>query len=157
MKQKSPVKPPKGDNTEKANAVIKSKHCTQQNLHWATMAKTTNTKQKPQHHTEISQWLIDSGCSNHMTPHPEDLIMDISSTKSLVEVANGNIVKAPKKGTAKIKITDIKTNNTYSILLEDVLLVPGASSVLPSDANTATNVTKSISLNIPLLARQWTP
>ena len=91
------------------------------------MTKITNTKQKQQHHTEISEWLIDSGCSNHMTPHPEDLIMDISSTKSLVEVANGNIVKAPKKGTVKIKITDVKTNNTYSILLEDVLLVPGLS------------------------------
>jgi len=35
---------------------------------------------------------------------------------------------------------------------DDVLLVPGASSVLPSDADTATQVTKTIRLNIPLLS-----
>ena len=33
-----------------------------------------------------------------MTPFEDDLITDIGSSKSLVEVANGNIVKAPKKG-----------------------------------------------------------
>ena len=76
-------------------------------------------------HSELSQWLIDSGCSNHMTPYPEDLILDITSSKSLVEVANGNIVKAPKKGTVKIKIVDVYDQSTYDILLEDVLLVPG--------------------------------
>ena len=62
-----------------------------------------------------------------MTPFPEDLILDITSSKSLVEVANGNIVKAPKKGTVKIKIVDVINNSTYNILLEDVLLVPGLS------------------------------
>ncbi|UWQ89373.1 IMP dehydrogenase [Rhodobacteraceae bacterium M382] len=35
---------------------------------------------------------------------------------------------------------------------DDVLLVPGASDVLPSTADTRTNVTQSISLNIPLLS-----
>ena len=35
---------------------------------------------------------------------------------------------------------------------DDVLLVPGASEVLPSTADTRTNVTQSISLNIPLLS-----
>ena len=62
-----------------------------------------------------------------MTPYPEDLILDITPSKSLVEVANGNIVKAPKKGTVKIKIVDVYDQSTYDILLEDVLLVPGLS------------------------------
>ena len=35
---------------------------------------------------------------------------------------------------------------------DDVLLVPGASSVMPSTADTATHVTKAIALNIPLLS-----
>ncbi|MGI9589616.1 MAG: IMP dehydrogenase, partial [Dietzia maris] len=35
---------------------------------------------------------------------------------------------------------------------DDVLLVPAASSVLPSTANTATRVTRNISMNIPLLS-----
>ncbi len=39
-----------------------------------------------------------------------------------------------------------------ALTFDDVLLVPGASSVLPSDADTRTRVTKSIALNIPLLS-----
>ncbi|NSX54793.1 IMP dehydrogenase [Parasulfitobacter algicola] len=39
-----------------------------------------------------------------------------------------------------------------ALTFDDVLLVPAASSVLPSTANTATWVTKSIALNIPLLS-----
>lgn len=39
-----------------------------------------------------------------------------------------------------------------ALTFDDVLLVPAASSVLPSTANTATHVTKSIRLNIPLLS-----
>ncbi|MBY6042696.1 IMP dehydrogenase [Phaeobacter italicus] len=39
-----------------------------------------------------------------------------------------------------------------ALTFDDVLLVPGASSVLPSTADTRTRVTNSISLNIPLLS-----
>ncbi len=39
-----------------------------------------------------------------------------------------------------------------ALTFDDVLLVPGASSVLPSDADTTTYVTKSIAMNIPLLS-----
>jgi IMP dehydrogenase len=39
-----------------------------------------------------------------------------------------------------------------ALTFDDVLLVPAASSVLPSDANTETFVTKSIAMNIPLLS-----
>ncbi|MDU8926785.1 IMP dehydrogenase [Alisedimentitalea sp. MJ-SS2] len=39
-----------------------------------------------------------------------------------------------------------------ALTFDDVLLVPGASSVLPSTADTRTRVTKSIDLNIPLLS-----
>ena len=39
-----------------------------------------------------------------------------------------------------------------ALTFDDVLLVPAASSVLPSQANTSTHVTKSIRLNIPLLS-----
>ena len=39
-----------------------------------------------------------------------------------------------------------------ALTFDDVLLVPGASSVLPADADTRTRVTKAISLNIPLLS-----
>ncbi|MBS0122657.1 IMP dehydrogenase [Thetidibacter halocola] len=39
-----------------------------------------------------------------------------------------------------------------ALTFDDVLLVPGASSVLPSTADTRTRVTRSIALNIPLLS-----
>ncbi|UWQ39089.1 IMP dehydrogenase [Leisingera aquaemixtae] len=39
-----------------------------------------------------------------------------------------------------------------ALTFDDVLLVPGASSVLPSTADTRTRVTRSVSLNIPLLS-----
>ncbi len=39
-----------------------------------------------------------------------------------------------------------------ALTFDDVLLVPAASSVLPSTADTRTRVTKSIALNIPLLS-----
>lgn len=39
-----------------------------------------------------------------------------------------------------------------ALTFDDVLLVPAASNVLPSTADTSTNVTKSIRLNIPLLS-----
>ena len=39
-----------------------------------------------------------------------------------------------------------------ALTFDDVLLVPAASSVLPSTADTSTFVTKSIALNIPLLS-----
>ncbi len=39
-----------------------------------------------------------------------------------------------------------------ALTFDDVLLVPGASSVLPSTADTRTRLTKSIGLNIPLLS-----
>ena len=35
---------------------------------------------------------------------------------------------------------------------DDVLLVPSYSQTIPSDANVQTNLTKNISLNIPLLS-----
>ena len=83
-----------------AKAVIKSRCSQSCPLHWATMA---NSSQSTLHkYLELSQWLIDSGCSTHMTPFANDLTTDVSRSKSLVEVTNGNIMKGPKKGTALI-------------------------------------------------------
>ena len=39
-----------------------------------------------------------------------------------------------------------------AITFDDVLLQPGASEVIPSEANTSTFLTKSIPLNIPLIS-----
>src|SRR5882724_588824 len=39
-----------------------------------------------------------------------------------------------------------------ALTFDDVLLEPGASEVLPADADTRTRLTRSISLNIPLIS-----
>ena len=116
----------KQDADHTANAVIKSGSSQLRPLQWATIASMTSKfiDESSQSYSESSEWLIDSGCSNHMTPFEDDLISDVTKSKSLVEVANGNIVKAPKKGTVLIWIVDVKTNKTFDILLEDVLYYP---------------------------------
>ena len=42
-----------------------------------------------------------------------------------------------------------------ALTFDDVLLVPAASKVLPTDADTRTQVTQSIALNLPLLSSAW--
>ena len=39
-----------------------------------------------------------------------------------------------------------------ALTFDDVLLVPAASSVLPSNADTRTKITQSVDLNIPLMS-----
>ncbi len=55
---------------------------------------------------------------------------------------------APKKAP---KITD-KIRATEGLTFDDVLLLPGASDIQPLDADTSTRITKTISLNIPLVS-----
>jgi len=42
-----------------------------------------------------------------------------------------------------------------ALTFDDVLLTPGKSSVLPADADTRTNLTRTITLNIPIVAAPW--
>ena len=86
---------PPSKPTDQTTTEHQAQNSQKKTLHWATMARTEDN---PSKRSELSEWLIDSGCSNHMIPYEDDLITDIGSSKSLVEVANGNIVKAPKKG-----------------------------------------------------------
>ena len=48
----------------------------------------TPNEANPKHkYTRITQWLIDSGCSNHMTPYLHDIIGDRQRSECTVEVA----------------------------------------------------------------------
>ena len=74
--------------------------------------------------TNISEWLVDSGCSIHRTPYESDLITDKKKSNVLVQVANGN---AQSIGTTRIKINDITGKPPQDVLLEEVLHIPGLS------------------------------
>ena len=115
---------------------IQSPKPSTQIVHWASMAKCTHSHPistsppcpaTSQPLSCMSDWLIDSGCSNHMTPFKEDLIRDVCKSQAIIEVANGNLVKAPLQGTARIRIIDVKTNISRDILLDNILYVPGLS------------------------------
>ena len=127
-----PTKESKSSHKEMASTAVRIPNSSHPKVTFATMAKVTSISDEANYNDDskfslLSQWLIDSGCSTHMTPFAEDLITDHESTDSVVEVANGNIVKAKKRGTALVQIIDIDTNKAYNIYLEGVLHVPGIS------------------------------
>ena len=43
------------------------------------------------------------------------------------------------------------------LTFDDVLLRPAASSVMPTEVSVASRLTRSIHLNLPILASPWTP
>ena len=82
--------------------------------------------------TSVTLWLVDSGCSNHMTPFLHDIIGNHENVECVVEVATGVLVPAPLQGTVKIKLEDIYTSDSCIVLLHNVLYVPGLSKRLLS-------------------------
>ena len=46
-------------------------------------------------YSEMTDWLIDSGCSISMTPFIEDIVADKSKSDAVVEVATGVLTPAP--------------------------------------------------------------
>ena len=56
----------------------------------------------------------------------------------------------PKIIIKRFSMTNIPTEEAFSF--DDVLLLPGYSEVLPADVNTSTQLTKNISLNIPIIS-----
>jgi len=61
---------------------------------------------------------------------------------------------APRKKAAKAVSVNLhdKIRKTEGLTFDDVLLLPGASEIQPLEADTSTRITKTISLNIPLLS-----
>ena len=63
-------------------------------------------------------WLIDSGCTNHMT-YDRTLFKDLQSTEiTKVRIGNGDYISAKGKGTISI------TTNSGTKSISDVLYVP---------------------------------
>jgi hypothetical protein len=76
--------------------------------------------------TEISDWQIDSRCTDHMTPHYEDFVEGVNTCETTVEFANGAKVPVERRGTVKVVVQDIfDANHRVVLLLENVLHVPG--------------------------------
>lgn len=68
--------------------------------------------------SNLDEWLIDSGCTNHMTPHAAVFKNLDSNFSSQVRIGNGELVEVKGKGDAKIK------TQSGTILMHNVLYVP---------------------------------
>jgi hypothetical protein len=91
----------------------------------ATMEKHTNRSSINEPYSLIGDWLIDSGCTIHMTPYIEDIISELSPYQTMVETAIEGLVEVSKKGTVKLLLNDtFQHNKTVMVYLNDVLHVP---------------------------------
>ncbi|PNX61345.1 retrovirus-related Pol polyprotein from transposon TNT 1-94, partial [Trifolium pratense] len=66
------------------------------------------------------EWFLDSGCSNHMTPHREWLTNFDASKRSSIKLADGR--KLAAKGIGNIVI---KSKKGGKMIISEVLYVPG--------------------------------
>ncbi|CAJ2662467.1 unnamed protein product [Trifolium pratense] len=66
------------------------------------------------------EWFLDSGCSNHMTPHREWLTNFDASKRSSIKLADGR--KLAAEGIGNIVI---KSKNGGKVIISEVLYVPG--------------------------------
>jgi hypothetical protein len=93
-----------------------------------TLVSQDNLNDDDQRVSSILGWLFDSGASSHMTPNQQDLQYNIEPSTAVVEVANGVLIRAQRRGTVRIRLTDINdSRHTCDILVHDVLWVPGLS------------------------------
>ena len=67
---------------------------------------------------ELHTWLIDSGCTSHMTKHLE-LFSSLDKTdRPKVKLGNGHVLKAQGRGSVKIE------SSTGTKLITEVLYIP---------------------------------
>ena len=64
---------------------------------------------------QLTNWILDSGATCHMTPEVSDFIPgSLEDTDKYIEVADGNHVTAKKKGQVRIQMCD--DNNSWSYI-----------------------------------------
>jgi len=75
---------------------------------------------------DLSNYLPDSGATQHMTPRLADLFDVVGGQKLGVEVADGHVIKCTTTGKIAVKMMD-DNNNPLQVTLTDVMYVPGLS------------------------------
>jgi hypothetical protein len=75
---------------------------------------------------DLRNFLPDSGATQHMTPHLEDLFDVVEGQALGVEMADGHVIKCSKTGNILVKMTD-DNGKILRAVLNDVMYVPGLS------------------------------
>ena len=74
--------------------------------------------------SQLTNWILDSGATCHMTPEVSDFILGtLEDTDKYIEVADGHHVTAKQKGQVQIKMCD-DNGNPFIATLHNVLLEP---------------------------------
>ena len=75
--------------------------------------------------SQLTNWILDSGTTCHMTPEVMDFIPgSLEDTDEYIEVTDGHHVTAKQKGSVRIKMFD-DNRKTLVATLYNVLLAPG--------------------------------
>ncbi|KAG7340335.1 reverse transcriptase RNA-dependent DNA polymerase [Nitzschia inconspicua] len=75
--------------------------------------------------TLLNDWLLDSGCTAHMSNNRDDFIGKLEPYVTMVEVANGSLIEVRWRGTVKLLLIDkFDPDNRATVYLKNVLYVP---------------------------------
>ena len=79
---------------------------------------------------QLTNWILDSGATCHMTPEVTDFITgSLEDTDKYIEVANGHHVTAKQKGSVRIQVCN-DNGKTFFTTLYNVLLAPDLCDIL---------------------------
>ena len=88
------------------------------NIYASMERMSSDDKRKSVHYgdsLQLTNWILDSGATCHMTPEVSDFIPDtLEDTDKYIEVAGGHHVTAKQKGKVRIKMCD--NNGKTSII-----------------------------------------
>ncbi|KAG5881329.1 hypothetical protein JTB14_020282 [Gonioctena quinquepunctata] len=103
--------------------------------------------------TDSGTWILDSGCTDHMTSHREKFCSFIPY-ESVVEVAGGGVLRSTGYGDVNLQLS--KKNGGYQITLMKVLYVPDLNENLLSMSLAAERAMKVIfgSNNAKIISKQ---
>src|SRR5215470_5686095 len=84
---------------------------------------------------------------------PPSRARDVLAAGRVIPVPDGAADLSPRGGRLELAM-DQKTNGSLreALTFDDVLLKPGLSELLPSDADVRTRITREIPLNLPIIA-----
>ena len=73
---------------------------------------------------QLTNWILDSGTTYHMTPYIYDFIPGLLvETNKYIEVSDGNLITAKQTGEAQIKTCD-NNGKPFITMLYNLLFVP---------------------------------
>jgi hypothetical protein len=92
------------------------------------MLQPDETSSEQPHYSLLRDWLINSGASSHMTNNAANLVLNIEESNAVVQVANGVLMRAESRGTARARMQDlVDPHLSCDVHVHDVLCAPGLS------------------------------